>query len=120
MGFASGFNPLRAKLWGKSIAIKVGVNLGYHGGMGVGQRLRIELGAANDPTGQPMVTRLKCAMSSGKCQGRALFLPMTPLRALANMRCSCMQKINQVGVGLLRRLGIRTAAMAAITQTMAT
>jgi len=34
-------------------------------------------------TGQPMVWRLKCAMSSGRCQGRALSLPITPLAARA-------------------------------------
>ena len=34
-------------------------------------------------TGQPAVMRLKCAMSSGRCQGRALSLPITPLAARA-------------------------------------
>ena len=39
-------------------------------------------------TGQPSVVRLKCARSSGRCQGSVPFLPMTPLAARAKIRWS--------------------------------
>jgi hypothetical protein len=37
-------------------------------------------------TGAPAVCCLKCAMSSGRCQGMVLSLPITPLAARAKMR----------------------------------
>ncbi len=51
-------------------------------------------------TGWPVVVRLKCARSAGRCQGMALFLPIAPLRARATMR----ERIMFSG-GLLRARG---------------
>jgi hypothetical protein len=36
------------------------------------------------------VLRLKCAMSSGKCQGKVLLIPITPLEAWEKISLSCM------------------------------
>ena len=49
MALARRFLPLRAELWRKSVAFKGGVDFGDHGRARQRQRLRVDLGAADDP-----------------------------------------------------------------------
>jgi len=49
MGLAGRFNPLRPKLWGKCVAIIVGVYFSHNGSVCERKRLGVDLGTTDDP-----------------------------------------------------------------------